>query len=304
MNDFNPCRSVMRLQMKIGICVLAVIFLFSIYFVFRMHDTHKQICPIANEPRYIMPVYFWKLYHGTDDDSEILLNSLKDDRNKLSKELNMLRRKIGQLDCERDNKKTNDAGGWCRSFSRENGGEHMTDMLLVQALSQFLQNKKVGSFGDGPGAYKRELMKLNQITVYDAYDGAPYCEETSEGRVKFMDLTVPQYGIPMYDWVISLEVAEHIPMEYENVYVDNLVRHAKVGIILSWAVPDQEGLAHVNNRPLAYVVNLMEFHGFRHDLNASKMLQEAASFDWLRTNINVYRREMGSYINVLKKWYT
>jgi hypothetical protein len=50
----------------------------------------------------------------------------------------------------------------------------------------------------------------------------PYCEETSEGRVKFLDLTIPQYGIPLYDWIISLEVAEHIPTKYENIYLDNI----------------------------------------------------------------------------------
>jgi 2-polyprenyl-3-methyl-5-hydroxy-6-metoxy-1,4-benzoquinol methylase len=43
------------------------------------------------------------------------------------------------------------------------------------------------------------------------FNGAPYCEETSDGRVRFMDLTIPQFGIRQYDWIISLEVAEHIP---------------------------------------------------------------------------------------------
>ncbi len=38
-----------------------------------------------------------------------------------------------------------------------------------------------------------------------------------------------------YDWIISLEVAEHIPAQFESIYIDNLVKHAKEGIILSWA---------------------------------------------------------------------
>jgi hypothetical protein len=29
-----------------------------------------------------------------------------------------------------------------------------------------------------------------------------------------MDLSIPQYGILQYDWIISLEVAEHIPEKY------------------------------------------------------------------------------------------
>ena len=164
--------------------------------------------------------------------------------------------------------------------------------------------KTVGSFGDGPGAYKRELLKLKQVRTYDAYDGAPYCEETSEGRVRFMDLTVPQYGIPIYDWVLSLEVAEHIPKQYEHVYIGNLARHCREGIVMSWAVPDQGGLAHINNRPLPYVLDLLAHYGFNHDNESSKALQDSSSFQWLRQNINVFRRNSSSYLATLEKWYT
>jgi tryptophanyl-tRNA synthetase len=58
-----------------------------------------------------------------------------------------------------------------------------------------------------------------------------------------MDPTIPQYGILQYDWIISLEVALHIPEKYEAVYLDNILRHAKEGIILSWAVPGQGGIS-------------------------------------------------------------
>jgi hypothetical protein len=50
-------------------------------------------------------------------------------------------------------------------------------------------------FGDRPGAYKREIEKLGNAMLLDAFDGASYCEETSHGRVRFMDLTILQYGI-------------------------------------------------------------------------------------------------------------
>ena len=33
------------------------------------------------------------------------------------------------------------------------------------------------------------------IQCNDGFDGAPFVEEASEGRVKHMDLTVPQYGL-------------------------------------------------------------------------------------------------------------
>ena len=108
--------------------------------------------------------------------------------------------------------------------------------------------KYVASFGDGPGRYKQLLSDSGKLSGYDAYDGAPYCDITSEGRVRFLDLTLPQYGLPLYDWVMSLEVAEHIPADFQAVYVDNINRHAKEGIVLSWARPGQGGYSGPGRR--------------------------------------------------------
>ena len=148
----------------------------------------------------------------------------------------------------------------------------------------------MASFGDGPGHYKQLILETGKLRSYDAFDGAPFSEKTSDGRVKFLDLTLPQYGLPVYDWIISLEVAEHIPQQYESIYIDNIIRHAKEGVVLSWAVPGQPGQSHVNNRPHEYAKNLMENSGFKLDPADSKKLKEAAQYAWIKSNIYVYRR--------------
>jgi len=48
-------------------------------------------------------------------------------------------------------------------------------------------------------------------------------------QVRFMDLTLPQYWLPQYDWVLSLEVLEHIDGAYETVVLDNIDRAARYG---------------------------------------------------------------------------
>ena len=148
----------------------------------------------------------------------------------------------------------------------------------------------MASFGDGPGRYKQLLLATGKLKSYDAYDGAPFTDTTSEGRVKFLDLTLRQYGLPLYDWVISIEVAEHIPRQFESMFIDNIVRHAREGVVLSWAIPGQGGFSHVNNRPVQYVKELMEGLGFKHDPEWSEKLKGAATLFWLRGNTNVYRR--------------
>ncbi|CAG2225446.1 unnamed protein product [Mytilus edulis] len=181
---------------------------------------------------------------------------IRKQRNAVSAMLNKLSKRIGVLQCERK-KGTAAAGGYC-----SRGGQHLgADKTLLPALSELLQGKNVASFGDGTGEYKTKLLGLGQIKSYDSYDGGPFTEEESKGNVKYMDLTIPHFGLPVYDWVVSIEVAEHIPKEYEEIFLDNIFRHANEGIILSWAVPGQGGLNHVNNKPIEYVIEVMNKHG-------------------------------------------
>lgn len=215
-------------------------------------------------------------------------------RNNISRLLNLKQKLIGQMECEKTKAGTgtSNTGGWCETSSKEHSGYHVTDKPLVPALAELFKGKYVASFGDGPGRYKQLLLETGKLNGYDAYDGAPFTETTSEGRVVFLDLTLPQYGLPLYDWIISLEVAEHIPNQYESAFISNIVRHAKEGVVLSWAVPGQGGHAHVNNRPLEYVVSLMESFGFKHDKSGSEKLKNAATLPWLKSNTNVYRRRL------------
>ncbi len=128
------------------------------------------------------------------------------------------------------------------------------------------------------------------MASYDAFDGAAFTETTTEGRCKFLDLSVPIYHLNSYDWVISMEVAEHIPKTFESVFLDNVCRHAEEGVILSWAVPGQGGHSHVNNQPIEYVIKQMKNRGFEIDQALSKEIKTKASLSWLKSNLNVFKR--------------
>ena len=40
------------------------------------------------------------------------------------------------------------------------------------------------------------VVALGQVGSYTAYDGAPFCEATTDGWVAYLDLTAPQFGMP------------------------------------------------------------------------------------------------------------
>jgi hypothetical protein len=108
--------------------------------------------------------------------------------------------------------------------------------------------------------------------------------------VKFLDLSVPIYHLNTYDWIISLEVAEHIPKQYEHVFVDNIVRHAGEGIILSWAKIGQGGHSHLNEKNFLDVKKLLEEKSFFHDANESIKFQNIATLSWLKDNMHIYKK--------------
>ena len=68
--------------------------------------------------------------------------------------------------------------------------------------------------------------------------------------------------------------------------MDNLVRHATEGVIMSWTKLGQGGHSHVNNRPFEYVKEQMENRG--HQPADSQRLRKIATASWLRNNLNAY----------------
>ncbi|KAL4217203.1 hypothetical protein ACF0H5_023656 [Mactra antiquata] len=278
------------------VAMLGMVTLFMLAFRFYMNKTdYKNLYLKAMGSVPVKP---------QNDDIYFTLANVIQLRNNISRVLNLKQQKIGQMECEAQRKgqthKVSSTGGWCAQTSVENSGQHKTDKQLIPVLAEFFKDKHVASFGDGPGRYKQLLLDTGLLKGYDAYDGAPFSEKTSEGRVQYLDLTLPQYGLPLYDWVMSLEVAEHIPKEYEAIYIDNIVRHAKEGIVISWAKPGQEGYSHVNNRPFEYVNNTLKKEGFDHDAEASDKIKKAAKLEWLQWNTNVFRRKDMSSIEHLK----
>jgi len=114
---------------------------------------------------------------------------------------------------------------------------------------------------------------------------------TRVAQVKFLDLTLPQYWLPRYHWVLCLEVLEHIPSEFESVAMDNIDRAAGHGVVLSWAIPGQQGFYHINNRSPEYVNQTMFERGFSLNLTATFALRKQAINAVLKRNVKVFTRK-------------
>jgi len=107
-----------------------------------------------------------------------------------------------------------------------------------------------------------------------------------------MDISRPLVDVPVFDWVLCLEVGEHVPAKYGATVLDNITFHARRGVVLSWARPGQLGHFHVNNRPNEWVIAQMGARGWAHDLKTPRTVRRAASFGHFKGTLMVWSKDM------------
>lgn len=91
--------------------------------------------------------------------------------------------------------------------------------------------------------------------------------------------------------VLSLEVGEHIPAELATAYLDNLTSFGG-DIIMSWAIPGQAGVGHVNCQPNKWVYEQMEMRGYSLDLKKSNKLRAGVigcKCDWFMRTLMYFK---------------
>lgn len=168
---------------------------------------------------------------------------------------------------------------------------HVHDHTLASALKDFFYSQKVQSIGDlgcGTGFYTK-LFNQSGLNSF-AYDGNPDTFEISDGVGSVLDLS-NYFEFPQpFDWVLSLEVGEHIPSDYEDTYINNLNINCSKGIILSWAVEGQAGDGHVNCRNNNYIKSKFSEMGYTNDLANENLLRKSATAPWFKNTIMVFNK--------------
>lgn len=154
-------------------------------------------------------------------------------------------------------------------WSSEEAFNHLHSSNLGANISNFLtKNNKVIDFGCGNGYYL-SILKEEGFDV-EGYDG--YIPTTPYFKGNQLDLSKP-IDLGYKGQILSFEVGEHIPEEYESIFLDNLVRNSNGTIIMSWAIPNQPGLGHVNCKSNEYIKEQMANRGFKYYDHSSKYLR-------------------------------
>ncbi len=181
----------------------------------------------------------------------------------------------------------NDKGYW----ETDNEIGHVHDSELCKSIINFFNRNKiinVVDLGCGMGNYARSFV--SEGIFCDAFDGNPNTEVLTGGLGKVLDFSVPFNLNKKYDCVMSLEVGEHIPKQYESTFIQNLCNHSNGWIILSWAVIGQGGDGHVNCQNNDYIVDELSKLNFQFNLTESNNLRKYSTLSWFKDTIMVFEK--------------
>jgi len=168
---------------------------------------------------------------------------------------------------------------------------HKYDSPLGDALVNFIKNENINTiidFGCGMGTYVKNFRK-NNINAFGV-DGNPKTPELTNNICKVLDLSVPLQFDNIFDWVMSLEVGEHLPKKFENIFINNLHNNNRYGIILSWAIKGQGGHGHFNEQNNDYIKTKICNLGYINDIESENVLREKSTLSWFKNTIMVFRK--------------
>jgi tryptophanyl-tRNA synthetase len=164
--------------------------------------------------------------------------------------------------------------------------------VLLNELTRIIIDNNIKSlvdFGCGNGFYSQNLKDV--LDNLKCYDGNPYTNQITNGLCQVLDFTQPFDLKNQFDCVISLEVGEHIPNQFESVFLNNITSHSNNIIILSWAIPNQPGDGHINCKDNDYIINEMSKRGFIYDDEESQKVRINNVIWWFKNTFMFFKKK-------------
>lgn len=172
---------------------------------------------------------------------------------------------------------------------------HKFDQALVDTIANNYFPERCADVGCGDGSYCRGLRERGWRLVhgYEGTEGITTLGIYDEIYTIDLSRSMPPLE-RLYDFVLCIEVGEHIPRKHEQVFIENVCKFASKYLVLSWAIPGQKSASgHFNNQTNEYVIAQFGLRGFKFDKEMTEILREGTDFSWLKKTIMAFER--GSY---------
>jgi len=179
-----------------------------------------------------------------------------------------------------------DTGFWLEY----NDDQHVFIPELSKEINQYVNSNEIETvydFGCGKGDYLEQLVNEYPSVVATGFEG--YVNNTTYKNVSELDLSKPADLEPV-DLVISIEVGEHIPNEFESVFLDNISNSSKKHVILSWAIEGQDGNGHINCKNNDYIISQMQKRGWKFNDKLTSEVRAKMPPLWIKNTIMFFNK--------------
>jgi len=180
-------------------------------------------------------------------------------------------------------------------YSYIDAGSRRSAKAVASILLGEMKIASLLDIGAGHGAWAAEWLSAGVTTVLAVDGDYVQADQLAIPKTKFRahDLSTPLDLKKSFDLVQTLEVAEHLPADKADLFVDNLVHHGDV-ILFSAAVPHQGGEHHVNEQPPEYWRKKFAARGYApFDFVRPNLRGQTEVMPWYRFNSYVYANEEG-----------
>ena len=168
--------------------------------------------------------------------------------------------------------------------------EHVFIEELSQEINSYVKDNGINTvydFACGKGDYLDRLVKQYPGVSATGFEG--HVENYIYDNIVELDLSKPA-NLDQVDLVISIEVGEHIPKEFEQIFFDNISNSAKNHVILSWATEGQDGNGHINCQNNDYVISEMEKRGWSFNANLTNDARAKMPPLWIKNTIMFFNK--------------
>jgi len=164
---------------------------------------------------------------------------------------------------------------------------------VASALESVFDPDSIIDFGCAIGAYLEPFHDDGvEIHGVDAVEHAFEYAVVPTHNLELHDLTEPYEPKSEYDLVISIEVAEHLPENAAETFVDTLTKAGDT-VVMTAAPPGQGGTNHLNEQPPSYWIKKFESRWFEFDRDTVEQLRQRINIEkmtWIEENVFVFRR--------------
>lgn len=142
-------------------------------------------------------------------------------------------------------------------------GSRSSAEVVLPIVFELLQPRRVADIGCGAGTWLAVCRELGaqQILGVDGKWVTRNMLQIPVESFQAADLSESLRLLDVYDLVISVEVAEHLPEARAESFVSDLVRLGRA-VLFSGAVPRQGGDRHINEQWQDYWAHLFAKHGY------------------------------------------